>query len=198
MNATERGKYTWIISRGTHQLQRMWSTGPLPGVKHTDNVCTSLIQEVLQWRGTPNSSTWTAMGSTGEEDPTCPARDMSTDTWSSTLMGRTTRCSPSTDGSCKTWEDLGEDSTKPSTNTMTDIHVAGSHTLQNKVGFQFHIKTVPAKLHHLSFIFDFVSRKSKAARLYISPNFYPLIRHLPTKHYKALCQFKTWNIVLGE
>ena len=183
MNVTDRGRYTWIISRGIRQPQRTWSIGLLPGVKHTDNVCTSLIQEVLQWRGTPNSSTWTAMGSTGEEDPTCPARDMSTDTWSSTLMGRTTRCSHSTDGSCKTWEDLGKDSTETSTNTMADVHVTGSYTLQTArlvasstlrrclPWIWLGVSQLQAKPQHLSFyltlrqdqiisnlFFDFISR----------------------------------------
>ena len=80
---------------------------------------------------------------------------------------------------------------------MTDIHVAGSHTLQNKVGFQFHIKTVPAKLHHLSFIFDFVSRKSKAVRLYILPNFYSLQGIFANLSIKGILPTLTFILLQG-
>ena len=162
MNVTEEDRYTWTTSEGIHQLRRTWSTGPLPGVKHTDNVhhLLSLIQEVLQWREAPGSSTWTTMGSTN--------------TWGSILMGKTTGCSPTTDRSCETWEDIREGSTKPSTNTMIDIHMVGSHAPQNKVGFQL---TVPAKLHHLSFIFD----------LYlVNPKLQDCTYYLTLFHCKAL------------
>ena len=165
MNATEEDGYTWKTSEGTHQLLRIQSTGPPPDVKHTDNGCTPLIQEALQWWEAPGtitiwgsilmgkitgSSTWTPVGSNN--------------IWGSILMGKTMGCSSTTDRARKTWEGLEEGSAKPSTYTMPH---------KTRLVSNFTLRQYPPKLHHLSFIL-FISRKSKAARLYILPNFISL------------------------
>ena len=72
-----------------------------------------------------------------------------TNTWGPILVDETMGCSPTTDRSRETWGDTRDGSTKPCTNTMMGIHMVGNHASQNKVGFQL---TLPAKLHHLSFI----------------------------------------------
>ena len=125
---------------------------------------------MLQWWEVPGSSTWTAMGRTN--------------TWGPILVDETMGCSPTTDRSRETWEDIRDGSTKPCANTMIDVHMVGSHASQNKVGFQL---TLPAKLHHLSFIFDLYLVNPKPL--------YFIVRHLPrTWLGVSPLQTKPWHI----